>query len=72
MSSSELQAVNFPKTYKLNDIIDFMIKHNLKPLKKIDTRQLNYYRVRITNPKKYKRFSTKVLNDGIHLIIGYY
>ena len=72
MSHSELQAVNFPKTYKLNEMIDFLIKHNLKPLKKIDVRQLNYYRVRITNPKKYRNFSTKVLPDGIHLIIGYY
>jgi hypothetical protein len=72
MSNSELQAVNFPKTYKLEEMIDFLIKHNLKPLKKIDVRQLNYYRVRITNPKKYRSFSTKVLPDGIHLIIGYY
>lgn len=67
----ELQAVNFPKSYKIKDIIDYLLKHNLKPLKKMDTRQLNYYRVRITNPKLYKRFVTKILPDSnIHLILG--
>jgi hypothetical protein len=52
-------------------IVDFLYKHNLKPIKGIDLYQPNYYRVRIIDPKEFKSFSTKVLPNGIHLILGY-
>lgn len=70
--SSALHSVAFPKNYKLKDIILFLDHHNLKPIKPIDLYQPNYNRVRIRDPKLFKRFTTKILNNGIHLIIGWY
>ena len=66
-----IQAVIFPKDYTLNNIIDFLYKHNLKPKKSIDTKQKNWLRVRITSPKLYSKYSTKILNNNVRLIIGY-
>jgi hypothetical protein len=66
-----IQAVIFPKNYTLNNIIDFLYKHNLKPKKSIDTKQKNWLRVRITSPKLYSKYSTKILNNNVRLIIGY-
>ena len=54
-------------------IIDWLYKHQYKPLKAVDKIQRpNFYRVRLTPPKKYKQYTTKILNDGIELILGWY
>ena len=66
-----IHSVAFPRTFTINMIVDFLYKHNLKPIKGIDLYQPNYYRVRIIDPKEFKSFSTKVLPNGIHLILGY-
>jgi hypothetical protein len=65
-----IHSVAFPRTFTMDMIIDFLYKHNLKPIKKIDLYQPNWYRVRIVDPKKFKSFYTKVLPNGIHLILG--
>jgi len=71
---SEIQALAFPKKdYNEKSIIDWLYKHQYKPLKAVDKIQRpNFYRVRLTPPKKYKRYTTKILNDGIELILGWY
>jgi hypothetical protein len=67
-----IHSVAFPRDkYNVDSMTDFLIEHNLKPIKPIDLYQKNWYRVRIVDPKRFKTFSTKVLNNGIHLIIGY-
>ena len=67
-----IHSVAFPKSYTVKQMVDFLYKHNLNPIKGIDDYyQPNYHRVRIIDPSKFKSFSTKILNNGIHLIIGY-
>jgi len=65
----EIHTVAFPDTFKQNEIIDFLHKHQLKPMKQMD-HKVNYYRVRIKHPKLFKSFITKVLPNNIHLILG--
>lgn len=70
--SSALHSIAFPKNYKLNDMISFLNNNNIKPIKPIDVYQPNYNRVRVRDPKLFDHFTTKILPDGIHLIIGWY
>jgi hypothetical protein len=70
--SSTIHSIAFPKYYKLNDIITFLQHHNFKPIKPIDVYQPHYNRVRLVDPRKFKRFTTKILKDGVHLIIGWF
>jgi hypothetical protein len=71
---SEIQALAFPKTlFNEKKIINWLYKYQYKPLKKVDkTQRPNFYRVRLTDPKKYKRYTTKILDDGVELILGWY
>jgi hypothetical protein len=69
---SSIQAVMFPiETFKLPDIINFLHKHNMKPIKEM-RREGHFDRVRLEDPKHFKNFSTKILSNNIHFIIGYY
>jgi hypothetical protein len=76
--SSEIQALAFPKKYyNKQKIVDWLYSHNMEPLKAVDkTTRPNFYRVRITEPRdeigreKYKHYITKILNDGVELIVG--
>ena len=71
--SSALHSVLFPLDFTLNDIIDFLQKHNMKPIKPIrEGERGKYKRVRIRDPKLFKSFITKKLNNGVSLVIGYY
>ena len=67
-----IHSVAFPKNFTTSQIVNFLYKHDLKPIKGIDHYQPNYKRVRILPPELFKRFSTKVLDNGVHLIIGYF
>jgi len=51
-------------------LIKFLKEHNLKPIKPIIIYK-NAYRATIIDKKEFKTFSTMVLDDNIHLIIGY-
>ena len=75
---SKLQAVLFFKgrgTYpewNVMNSIKWLRKHNIKPLKSPDTKLFeNQIRYRITQPKPYKRYTTKILKNNIHLILGW-
>jgi len=68
---SKIQAIAFPITFKKSQIIDFLYKHQYEPIKPMRI-EGNYYRVRLEQPEQFKRYTTKILPDGIHLIIGYY
>jgi DNA repair exonuclease SbcCD ATPase subunit len=70
--TSALHSIAFPKNYKLDDMISFLEHNHIKPIKPIDVYQPNYNRVRIRDPKLFDHFTTKILNNGIHLIIGWY
>jgi hypothetical protein len=68
----EVQSVVFPRTFSKNAMADFLHKEQLIPLKGIDRSQSNWWRVRITDPEKYKGYITKILpKSNIHLVIGY-
>ncbi len=70
---SKIQAVIFNKKYWTTDKARRWLKKNkLKNIAKC-RQTSNYYRYRITNPRKYKHFVTKKINkDKIDLIIGFY
>lgn len=51
-------------------LINFLKKYKLVPIKPIIIYK-NAYRATIIDKKEFKSFSTVVLDDNIHLIIGY-
>lgn len=67
---SEIQAILFNKDTPIDDIVDFLYKHNIIPLKAIHETQ-GYKRVRINDPKKYKNMRIKEINDKIKFILGF-
>ena len=66
----EIQSVRPPKSWTEQRIINWLYKHQIKPMKHIDKNFPNFYRIRITDPKQYKKFYTKILKDNVELIIG--
>lgn len=80
MRKEEIQALAFPKSsFNESKIVNWLYRHNMIPLKKVDKKQRkNFYRVRITPPRdkngleRYKHYTTKILNDGVELIIGWF
>jgi hypothetical protein len=49
----------------------WMKEHYFAPIKKVHKTK-NFYRYRINNPEKYKRYINKsISNNGIKLIIGF-
>ena len=65
-----IQSVIFPiEIYTINEAINWLKLHKLKH-NKVDFKHA-YYRFRQFNPKKNSHYYTKVLDDGIHLIISY-
>jgi hypothetical protein len=65
-----IHSIAFPRSFTMNEIVDFLYRHKLKPIKHIDLYQPNFYRVRLHHPKLFKSFYTKILPNGIHLILG--
>ena len=72
----EIQAVRIPKDNPIfkdskNRLRYLKEEINVEPMKKVDINQFkNYYSYRITDPKKYKNYITKKLNNGILLVLG--
>ena len=69
---SELQSVVFNKSlgHTQKFAKQWLSSHKLEAIKKVD-KVNNQLRYRISEPI-YKKYYTHVLNNGIHLIIGYY
>jgi len=70
MSSSEIQAVIFPKaTWSIAKSKKWLKDNSIKPIKSA-RETLNFYRYRIQDPKLFYGFITKKLNNGVELVIG--
>lgn len=67
---SDVHSIVFPEGTDLFSAILWSIKHDFYPIK--TTIENEKLRFRIRNPKLFNSFSTKKLNNGISLIIGYY
>lgn len=70
---SEVQSVLFRRgRFSKNNVVDFFAENDeLIPIKKIHEVK-NFYRVRLEDPKKYKKFRIKRIRDGdIMFIIGF-
>lgn len=65
-----IQSVSFPRTFKKLDIIKFLYKNKLIPIKDTDFSQINYYRFRIKDPKQFDSYYSKKLKNGVILTIG--
>lgn len=48
----------------------WMKQHKLKPIKRLHKKG-NELRYRIRDPTLYSKYSTQVLPEGIHLVIGW-
>lgn len=67
---SMVQSVIFNKKYwDIVSAMTWLIEHKFK-IVKVD-RKKNYLRFRQENPKKFVRYFTKDLQNGIQLIIGF-
>jgi hypothetical protein len=69
--NSEIQAAIFPKNkYSPTSARNWLMANGLHAIKH-EHETPGFYRYRIQDPIKYKRFITKKLPDSIELIIGY-
>jgi len=70
---SEVHSIRFSKDHYTTATARKGLKsHGYKPIKRVDITE-NQYRYRIKDPSLFKRFITKVEDDGkIHFVIGYY
>jgi hypothetical protein len=72
MLTSDLHTILFDRNYyNVDDIVDWLYKHNIKPIKKMHI-QKNYIRTRIKSPKLFSSFYTVKLPEHIQLVIGRY
>jgi hypothetical protein len=66
-----IQAVLFPRSeFEMFEVINFLHKHQLMPIKPAHITN-HFIRVRIRDPKQFRRFITKVLDNDVELVIGY-
>ena len=68
---SSIQAVLFKKDKFTTDQCRSWLKlYKIKPMKRVHVTS-SYYRYRIQDPSKFKRFVTKILDPDIDVVIGY-
>lgn len=68
-TKSKLHAVNFPKEgFTLKQSHKWLLKHNFKIPKKVDE-TINFYRYRQKLPDKRYTYTTKVLPNGVELVL---
>jgi hypothetical protein len=66
-----IQSITFDNNrWSILGAHQWLIKHRYFPIKSPDITK-NRLRFRLVNPNKFKRFITKVLPNGIELIIGF-
>jgi hypothetical protein len=66
-----IQSIGFNiHQWSLAEAKQWAREHKFKPIK--IALEENYLKLRLFDPKKFRRFSTKDIGNGIHLIIGYY
>lgn len=69
--SSDVHTISTPKEWGLAKSKKFILDNGWKITKKPHLTK-NFYRFRQLDPKEFKSFSTKKLDNGVELIIGYY
>ncbi len=69
---SKLQSVYFLTTYGWTPDLAYrwLLKHSINPIKSEHLKGQSI-RFRIVEPSSFKRFRTKVLKDGVRLVIGF-
>jgi hypothetical protein len=68
-TKSKLHAVNFPKTgFTLKQSHKWLLEHNFKIPKKVDE-TTNFYRYRQKLPDKRYTYTTKILPNGVELVL---
>lgn len=77
MSKSEIQAIYFDKFYptgepRWNSTLarKWLDEHDYIRIKPVD-KTPNLLRYRLTDPKKYKRFTTEKTTKGIYFVLGW-
>lgn len=69
--SSTIQAVLFSRSkWSKSKAKKELSKHGWNPMKEVHVTK-NYLRYRLESPKKFKRFATKKMKNGISLVIGF-
>lgn len=66
---SKIQAILFDRRYwNIKEINDFLYDHNLTPIKQIHMTP-RYYRARLKEPRKDRKYRTKIIKPGLKFII---
>jgi hypothetical protein len=69
--SSQIHSVLFDnKRWLTSEARRWLKDHNIKPIKPVH-KTPNFHRYRIVDPNEFKSFSTKKMDNGIELVIGY-
>lgn len=67
---SNIQTVLFDNSkFSEEEAEEFLEEHKIKPIKSVHY-TTNYLRYRIKDPKEFKKFYTKSIEDGIKFVIG--
>jgi len=70
MRSTHVQAVTFPmEDWTPTRSRAWLAVHSFEPIKPARI-EGHYRRYRLSDPRRYDQFYTKVLPNGVHLIIG--
>ena len=67
---SAIQSVTFPSDWTEKNCQDWLYDHGFTPIKKVHL-TANRRRYRIAEPEYFDHYSTKVLPEGVELVIGY-
>jgi hypothetical protein len=69
---SKVQSYLFLKSYyDINEVNDYINSHDIHPIKAIHETD-NMFRVRVQDPKQFKKFRTKKLSNHLEAVIGFY
>jgi hypothetical protein len=69
---SEIQAIIFDKKYySAKKAKQWLKDYDIEPLKRVHKTK-NFLRYRINMPELYKRFTTKKIDEGIKIVLGWY
>lgn len=70
--TSAIQSIIFDKKlWTPEQALEWIVTHRFRTKKIVDITDRKI-RFRIRDPKQFKRFITKTVNDGIQFIIGFY
>lgn len=66
---SKIQSILFNRNHwTIRTIVDMLYENEFVPIKQAHLTK-NYYKVRLMNPSKDKKYRTKKINEGLKFII---